>query len=161
MCGLPYMSEQRYLNRGQGLTCSRACGSILAGRKRTVKRVPNVACAYCGSEFYKRPAHFAGSKSGMFFCSREHKDAAQRLGGVKEIMPSHYGTAKVPEYRKLAFLVYEHRCADCGWDKYPDVLEVNHINCDRSDNSIENLELLCPTCHRVFHYLDGSGPWAK
>lgn len=55
-------------------------------------------------------------------------------------------------YRKLAFKHYRQVCAHCGFG-IPDVLEVAHIDCDRSNNSISNLVILCPNCHKM-HDLD-------
>lgn len=160
ICDQVYQAEARYVNRGQGLTCSRACGTILSSRKRSVNPEPNVTCSWCKTDFYRQPSHLQGSKSGLFFCCREHKDSAQKLGGMKEIMPPHYGTANVPEYRRKAFSFYPNKCRVCDWNEYPDILQVNHIDLNRSNNAIENLEILCPTHHDVFHYLDGSGRFA-
>jgi len=52
---------------------------------------------------------------------------------------------------------YGEICADCGWKKYPEVLQVHHIDENRRNNSIENLIVLCPTCHNVKHFLNKSG----
>jgi predicted restriction endonuclease len=54
-------------------------------------------------------------------------------------------------YRKLAFAHYKDRlfCAHCGFG-IPDVLEVAHLDCQRSNNDVSNLVLLCPTCHKMF-----------
>ncbi len=35
----------------------------------------------------------------------------------------------------------------------PEVLEVAHLDCDPRNNKLENLALLCPTCHRM-HDID-------
>jgi hypothetical protein len=55
-------------------------------------------------------------------------------------------------YRKLAFAHYEQLgqvvCAHCGFG-IRDVLEVAHLDCDRSNNDVANLVILCPTCHKM------------
>ena len=55
-------------------------------------------------------------------------------------------------YRKLAFEHYPPVCAHCGFG-IADVLEVCHIDCQRTNNDISNLVILCPTCHKM-HDLD-------
>src|SRR5207247_4865917 len=55
-------------------------------------------------------------------------------------------------YRKLAFDYYPAVCAYCGYG-IRDVLEVGHIDCNRSNNAITNLVILCPNCHKM-HDLD-------
>jgi hypothetical protein len=55
-------------------------------------------------------------------------------------------------YRKLAFRQYPPVCAHCGFG-ISDVLEVCHIDCHRANNHIDNLVILCPTCHKM-HDLD-------
>jgi DNA-binding CsgD family transcriptional regulator len=44
----------------------------------------------------------------------------------------------------------EPRCERCGiseWLGHPLSIALHHINGDRRDNRLENLELLCPNCH--------------
>lgn len=45
-----------------------------------------------------------------------------------------------------------HKCENCGtetWLGNPIPLEVHHINGDRLNNTLENLQLLCPNCHAL------------
>lgn len=56
-------------------------------------------------------------------------------------------------YRKLAFDNNPHKCDECGWKDFPDLLEVHHMNFNHDDDRLHNLQLLCPNCHRVTHYM--------
>jgi hypothetical protein len=51
-------------------------------------------------------------------------------------------------YRKLAFDQYPPICAYCGFG-IPEILEVAHLDGDRSSNETENLVILCPNCHKM------------
>lgn len=86
VCGQVYHAEPRYVNRGQGLTCGRECGVKYASRLRSEraaqKRTPNVECALCSKPFYKGLKHQKNSKSGLFFCSKEHQSEGFRRGLV-------------------------------------------------------------------------------
>lgn len=60
------------------------------------------------------------------------------------------------DYTKVAFLkkhlikARSHKCELClneSWLNKPISLEVHHINGDRTNNNLENLQLLCCNCH--------------
>jgi hypothetical protein len=55
-------------------------------------------------------------------------------------------------YRKLAFTHYDPLCAHCGFG-VPAVLEVAHLDGNRSNNELANLVILCPNCHKM-HDID-------
>lgn len=45
-----------------------------------------------------------------------------------------------------------HKCENCGteiWLGNPIPLEVHHLDGDRLNNTLENLQLLCPNCHAL------------
>jgi hypothetical protein len=162
VCAKEFQAKLSEHKRGNSKTCSKKCGAVLSSRVRTKIKIPNATCAFCKIEFYMRPSSKKNSKSGIFFCCRTHKDMAQRLGGIPEIQPAHYGTGNgISTYRDLAFSHYDARCNQCGYQKFKEVLDVHHIDNDRSNNNIENLEILCPTCHRERHYILKTGWYAR
>lgn len=57
-------------------------------------------------------------------------------------------------YRSLVKL---EKCNKCGYNEYPQILQVHHIDRDRTNNILTNLEVLCPNCHLVDHYLNNDG----
>lgn len=146
----------------EGQFCSQRCAShYTIAHKPKLEHKPNVMCAYCNKSFYKSESRQAQSKSGLYFCCRAHKDAAQRIGGISEIMPPHYGTGTGKNtYRDIFFRKSpELRCQICSYNAVPEILQVHHKDCNRSNNSHSNLTLLCPTCHEVEHFRDKTGRW--
>lgn len=120
--------------------------------KRFEKNRVEIVCAYCGKSFIRSKSHLENSKSGLYFCCREHKDLAQRIeSNITEIWPEHYqsiNNSTISTYRKKALMYYPHQCTICGWNEDEDILEVHHIDENREHNELKNLIILCPICHR-------------
>jgi len=65
--------------------CSKPCyRESVAERK-----APNEKCFICGQEIYVKNFKRISNKSGLFFCSKAHKNEAQRVGGALAIAHSH------------------------------------------------------------------------
>jgi 5-methylcytosine-specific restriction endonuclease McrA len=120
--------------------------------KEKQEKRTEVTCAYCGKKFLKLNSRLQNSKSGLYFCCREHKDLGQRIeNNLTEIWPEHYGVKHFVGstiYRTLAFRNYKHECAICGYNEDERMLEVHHIDSNRQNNELKNLIILCPMCHR-------------
>ncbi len=139
----------------RGKYCSRSCSSKAVGVLNTEKAKNNyitLQCAHCKKDFKRRKYKTNTSKHGIYFCNKTCKGEAQRLGGCKEILPPHYGTGRV-NYREKALREFDHKCGRCGYNKCLSVLEVHHIDRNRDNNDVSNLELLCRNCHGEEHYL--------
>lgn len=157
-CNKKFVTEQKEVNRGNGKFCSRSCSSK-SSRKKTMK-VKVVVCSYCKIDFEKPISKLGNSKSGLFFCCRKHKDLGQRFeNGLTEIHPPHY--KGIGNYREIAFKAYGKLCSVCGYNKISNVLEVHHIDRNRSNNSVDNLSVLCPNCHQENHFLNEDGRFTK
>jgi HNH endonuclease len=129
--------------------CSKKCSSD----SKLV--ITTINCAYCFNKFERRVSKLRGSKSGLHFCNRKCKDKAQSLESSVLAKPDHYGNGS-SNYRDIAFRHYQHNCNRCGYKEYP-ILRVHHKDRNRSNNELENLEILCPNCHEIEHYLKGDG----
>ena len=64
----------------------------------------------------------------------------------------HYQSYKLKK-RLFAKGIKKLECEICKWAKYSVdgrlPLELDHINGDNSDNTLENLRVLCPNCHSL------------
>jgi hypothetical protein len=65
------------------------------------------------------------------------------------------------KYRKTALAVKQQKCERCGYDKYPEILEVHHKDRSRKNGTSANLELLCPNCHAEEHFLKNDGRFKR
>lgn len=155
LCGTSFQARPQDIARGQGKYCSRACFSSYYKRP---KPVPNAKCAWCSAQFYRTPSKLQ-SKSGLVFCDRHCKEQAQKLGGLEEIQPSHYGTRRGRRpAEELLTLIDSEVCQSCGEGrKY--LLVVHHIDGDGINCQPNNLELLCHNCHALRHLKLVNGQW--
>lgn len=79
--------------------------------------------------------------------SKRHKITFEERFSLREDKITNTNSLK-NELLKLN--IKEHKCELCGnseWNNKPIPLQVHHINGNRFDNRIENLQLLCPNCH--------------
>ena len=148
-CGKEFEVSARifnsYIKNGWNFYCSSECRSL--GRQRKTKHI----CAFCGKEFERIPSA-KKSKNGLYFCSQScaasYNNSHYRLG---ENNPNYIdGSYKSSHYAKIAFRNYKHKCAVCGLDEEC-CLQVHHIDCDRGNDSLDNLIILCANCHCRVH----------
>ena len=143
-CEKVFLAEVKEINRGYGRFCGRSCASRFRGAAHKPK--PNVECAQCGNAIYRNNSKKKNSKSGLYFCDRDCKNRAQRIGGIREIMPSHYGTTG--NYVSICFRHHKKECIICS-EKL--VVAVHHYDENHNNNDPANLIPLCPTHHIYMH----------
>lgn len=119
------------------------------GNKHRVK----VKCAWCGQEIERTQSQIEKNKTGFFYCCKEHGNLHKNL-----LRYENGEWDNSSNYRLKAFNKYEHKCNCCGWDEDERILEVHHIDENRDNNELDNLIILCPTCHRKitlgYYFLD-------
>ena len=134
---IPLKRYNYKIKNNEKFYCSKKCSTH---REQTLCN-----CATCGKEIYVVNSQLARSKSGNVYCSRHCATIANNHLKVGDKHPNYNGGYSV--YRSLALNNYPHECAICHWNEDSDVLQVHHIDSNRQNNSIENLIVLCPTCH--------------
>ncbi len=141
-CKEPYKKQKSHAEGAkQEFYCSSTCYNNHVTKLTLV-------CAHCSKEFTRNRAEVNKrvKNKDIHFCSRECKDLAVHY--MDAIRPAHYGTSE--EYRAIAFRYLKHICNRCN---YSDIraLEVHHIDRNRHNNDISNLEILCANCHTIEH----------
>ncbi len=163
-CTNEFNASLKEHKRGNAKFCCQSCASRFNGK--LMKPEPNISCSFCNKPFYRNTSKQKNSKSGFQFCSRICKDTAQQLENAElfgSIMPDHFGTATITSsstYRAIAFRAKPMVCERCDYSKIPEIIQIHHKDRNRLNNSLENLEALCPNCHQADHFLNKDGPYA-
>lgn len=133
LCGeiIPYqlkgMNKRRF--------CSNSCSAKYSNPQRYVKR----HCIVCGKEDI--------SKGNGKYCSRECMVVAWDKKRSEEINSGKNVSSSV---MRVYLLKNFNGCFTCGnsdWMGRPITLELHHVDGDSNNNSLENVQLLCPNCH--------------
>ena len=107
-----------------------------------------VKCSICSLEIYRSNSKLKYNKSGLYFCCRKHQYEALKIEN-KLLRRLDKGNSGSWAYRKMAFRNLPNKCRVCGYDEFLKVLEVHHIDGNRKNNELSNLDILCPTCHKL------------
>ncbi len=149
-CEKPFEKAKKYLNYNKtGLHfCSIDC--LKTNRTKT----PNTECSVCKKPLTLAPYRLKRSKSGEVFCSHTCSNVLRnaKYSGDKH----HMWKGGSAIYRKAALAFYGIFCHNdgclitkAGIKILSKMLDVHHIDGDRSNNLIENLEVLCVWCHAL------------
>jgi len=138
ICDGEFTTRASDLKRGKGRKyCSTDC-------RYSTKR-KKVNCGYCGEILIKKTS----STSKYYFCDNDCKyNAACDIENPYQTGPREKKIG-IHTYRKRAFRLLENKCIRCGYDEHKELLDVDHIDGDRRNNVLENLQILCVMCHAI------------
>jgi len=172
-CETKFLTTKYQVDLGGGKFCTTHCHTMWR-RKNPKPPRTNCSCAWCNKEIFRKPS--SPAKTNFRFCSRKCLGLAMRCRlGFEEMIPAHFDTAKGPSLEeptpdRQIRARRDHRdnviasgrlwvCEDCGYSQHKEVLHVHHIDRNRQNNELDNLKILCPTCHCVDHFLAQDGPF--
>ena len=141
-CGKDKEMKPYKVTRSVHNYCSRECAQM-ASRKRVA-----VACDTCGKEVEKCPSEIVDGRGS--YCSKSCAAKKNNLYRVRN------WTDGKSSYAARARKEYGEVCNRCGYNEYTAILEVHHIDGNRNNNVLENLEVLCPNCHKIRHYVENT-----
>jgi len=148
------------------------------------KRHPNTVCVICKKPIYRRPIQlkrnhgnaFCGMSCYGISCRKEvpcvvcgklmlaglrKKTCSRGCSNTHRVGIRYKQNSprdKVKNYQALKIRLLKRdgkNCVSCGYDKQ-EILHVHHKDKNRSNNNLDNLELICPNCHFEKHYLEKS-----
>lgn len=139
-CKTIFPRAKRFARRRAIHYCSKACYAI--GRTKSTSHI----CPICSKPFVAKSTR-KKAKSGLLFCSRPCKDAAQshKFRLLKCGLTIH---GNAVDYRAMAFAAHGKACKWCG-DTLEPILDAHHIDHNRQNNDPTNLMVLCCGCHAL------------
>jgi zinc-finger of the FCS-type, C2-C2 len=146
VCGKDFETKQFYVNRGQGMFCSREC------RYKTMRTGRLVSCSSCNKEIYRKPRQLRLSKSALYFCDKscQTRWRNEHFVGAKHANWIHGRSAYKTVLKRIG------RAKICEICETVDerVLAVHHIDRVRTNIDPSNLVWLCHNCHFLVHHYD-------
>ncbi len=144
-CDCQFETKPSIIKRGNGKFCSKQCftNSSIKGEFKN--------CLICNEKSWKTLSQIKKSKSQTFFCSKACSISFRNISQCSEKHPN-WKNGKA-SYRKRAIKKYGLKCSNENCIMKIDIPEimydVDHIDCDRENNKIENLQILCVWCHAL------------
>ena len=134
ICGKAFTHISARVNKAK--YCSRAC--YYKSETGSVK----LPCAVCGKLVMRSPSRV---KSGMRPC------CSLKCRGLLNRKKNPKNSDSIRRFKKLRGELTT--CVRCGYAEHPEILVIHHKNRDRTNNKPRNIEVLCPNCHAVEHYV--------
>lgn len=135
------------LNSNQQKYCSESCKNVAQNDKHD-----NVIICYeCGKTFktYNKERKFCSTH-----CASEYRKKQLLNKWLRNELTVQPTSGLCESIRKYLFEKHEFKCDKCGFEGYNritgnTILQIHHLDGNSNNNSIENLQVLCPNCHAM------------
>lgn len=148
-CSKPAWKKRSEVNKYKKKFCSIECHRL------NQFTLLEVSCSFCQSPVLRQPAVLKRSKNGRAFCNRT---CATKFNNTEykswEKNPNFKGGKS--RYRLRALKIYGSTCSNsncpiekAGIEIVENMLDVDHVDSNRDNNDISNLQVLCVWCHAL------------
>ena len=140
-------------NQAKVKFCSRSCAAKVNNKLHPKRKAAarELICLNCDATLL--------GKSQMKFCSPACSGQYKRDNIVKQwLAGKHNGSIEAggmsKSVREYLLAQAGHKCPRCGWCEVSEfstkpILTIDHIDGDWTNNSVENLRVLCYNCHTL------------
>ncbi len=144
--------------------CSIGCANVLRKRKvlplgQSSKGRINILhpkmgkiCENCSLKFFKTDLISSSSFRRLKYCSTNCASHSMKWNRINQWLEGKLYGGNSATMRSWLIEIYGHQCSSCHtrvWMKLPIPLEVEHIDGNSENNTVENVILLCPNCHAL------------
>lgn len=156
-CGNNFKS----LKSHEQIYCSRSCSAIINNQKFFKRKKINFVDDSGNFDKLKYDAYnenkpkclVCGKTTKDKFCSKKCESEYKREEIFKNIENGDLSYTH-RQYKKYMINKFGEKCMECGWEERNPVtknvpIELEHIDGNSDNNSLENLKLLCPNCHSL------------
>ena len=135
----------------------RACGIAMRTQAEALQKYARInTCVVCGKSFRPREHWKSGKGLNRKTCSKGcHSTLMSRL-------QTHDSGSSQCYYQRIRRELKPDICEMCGETNCR--LDTHHVDRDHSNNTVENLMVLCVKCHAKLHYIEddrGLQGWKK
>jgi len=141
-CGVSFEAALSEIKKGNKKHCSKEC--------RLKQFRVDTQCSYCNAVYATTKGKLKKSKANNHFCSNNCKYKAASDPGHKYSTGPHPAAWTKNTYRqRLLKEIKDPKCARCGYSEHTKLLDVDHMDSNRQNNKLENLQFLCVMCHAI------------
>lgn len=121
--------------------CSQKCAATHNNKLR--KKNIFKKCLNCGNKINRK----------LKFCNNKCQGSYKVKMTIKQI-ENGCTTLHSDTYKRYLIKKYGEKCMECGWNKINPTtnkipIQMEHIDGNSENNSVDNLKLLCPNCHSL------------
>lgn len=141
-CKKEFQTKPSWIRYGRKY-CSEPC------QRLGMRKGKNVKCSWCEKVVYKSLKELHGTKSGKLFCSKTCSLAWIASEHQEENHPNWKNGEK--SYRHILERHTKKKICILCQTENPDVMAVHHVDQNRKNNKLSNLQWLCHNCHHLVH----------